>query len=128
MRSLLLPLMAIALSACAGGALSGDPVTTSGSRSDVLTATELASRTGSAMDAIRALRPRFVRSGPSGTAPVVYLNGVRLETAQLLNALRASDVAEVRFLRGIDAVTRYGGGHSDGAILLRLHDGGVRGR
>lgn len=121
MRLLSLLLMALALSACAGATGthgSRDP----GMRSDILTAAEMAPINGSVLDAIRALRPRYLRAKPTHE-PVIYVDGVRVESANRLDLLRVSDVADVRFLRGIDATTGYGTGHAAGAILVRTRRG-----
>ena len=122
MRILLLPILALALSACASsGTGHSAPRDRMQFRSEVLTAAEI-ERSGSVrlLDAIQMLRPRYLtaRRSDAGVAPVVYLNNLRLGTPEQLSTMPSHGVTEVRWLSAIDATTRYGTGHTSGAILV----------
>jgi hypothetical protein len=78
-----------------------------------------------ALDAVRALRPRFLRTRPSGSVqnqdPVpiaVYVNGTRRGGIEALDQILARAVIEIRWLSGNDATTRFGTNHESGAILV----------
>lgn len=81
-----------------------------------------------ALDAIRRLRPAWLRGGTrpaiavgqTSTYPRVHLNGVPLQNIDELEEIDARDVREMRFLNGPDASTRYGTGYMNGAILITL--------
>lgn len=81
-----------------------------------------------ALDAIRRLRPAWLRAGArpavavgQGTNfPRVHLNGVPLQDVSALEQIDATDVREMRFLNGPDASTRFGTGYVNGAILITL--------
>lgn len=81
-----------------------------------------------ALDAIRRLRPAWLRGGTrpavavgrTTTQPRVHLNGVPLQSLEALEEIDASEVREMRFLNGPDASTRYGTGYVNGAILITL--------
>lgn len=53
-------------------------------------------------------------------APLVYLDGVRYGTCETLKNIASDAVEEMRFLDAPDATTRFGTGHTGGAILVRL--------
>jgi hypothetical protein len=122
MRVFTLPLLALALSACASSG-TGQPATRERTqfRSDVLTAAEIenSGRTN-LLDAIQMLRPRYLttRRAHDGRAPVVYINNLRLGGPDQLATMTAQSVAEVRWLSAIEATTRYGTGHTGGAIVV----------
>ncbi len=102
-------------------------------RFDVIESAELASvRHLTALEAIRQLRPRWLRGrGPSigfdgSTQPTAergeervraYVDGIARDL-KLLDMLETEDVASMRFLNASDATTRYGIGHTRGAILI----------
>lgn len=81
-----------------------------------------------ALDAIRRLRPAWLRPGTrpavavgrSTTQPRVHLNGVPMQSLEALEEIDASEVREMRFLNGPDASTRFGTGYVNGAILITL--------
>lgn len=94
---------------------------------NLLTAEEIASvRATHALDIIRQLRPTWLRGrGPVSMRnstpdyPVIYVDGVRAGTPDILERIPAVTVLDIRFLSGRDATTLYGLDHSGGAILLR---------
>lgn len=81
-----------------------------------------------ALDAIRRLRPAWLRAGTrpaiavgqTSSYPRVHLNGVPLGSINELEEIDARDVREMRFLNGPDASTRFGTGYVNGAILITL--------
>ena len=95
-----------------------------GRKSDVITAEEIAkSGVNNALDAIRNLRPAWLRvrgitstqeDSPGGIQ--VYVDGVRLGGTDELENLIAERVQEMRLLSANDATTKYGTGHTQGAI------------
>lgn len=122
-RALSSVLVALALTACAS---TGEPGAPRASR-NVLTQEEIARVNAStAFDAIRQLRPEFLRTRGGGSIQnpgqeyaVVYINGVRAGDLNALNSVRASDVQEVRYMSASEATTRYGTGHAGGVIEIR---------
>ncbi len=52
--------------------------------------------------------------------PFVYVNDARAGRLDVLRSIALADVVEVRYLSPIDATTRFGTGHSSGAILVTL--------
>ena len=81
-----------------------------------------------ALDAIRRLRPAWLRVGTrpavavaqNSSYPRVHLNGVPLQNINELEEINATDIREMRFLSGPDASTRFGTGYVNGAILITL--------
>lgn len=70
------------------------------------------------------LRPRgatSIRSGPE--MAVVYVDGVRRGTPDVLRQIRANEIEEIRFVSGTDATTRYGTDHGGGAIEVKTRSG-----
>ncbi len=125
----------ILLAGCAGAGSGnrGSPGDES-RRFDVIESAELAKvRDHTALEAIRQLRPRWLRGrGPSirfarstgqPTAKRregrvrAYVDGIPRDL-ELLDMLDTEDVASMRFLNASDATTRFGIGHSAGAILI----------
>jgi len=73
------------------------------------------------MDAIRRLRPDWLRvrgatSTASGASIVVYVDGIRVGGTEALGSMSIEGVVELRRLSPTDATTRWGTGHSAGAI------------
>ena len=98
--------------------------------SDVLTLAEISGvPTGAtAYDAVERLRPWFLSTrdargatNPSGRArPAVFVNGVFNGETDLLRAIPVTELVEVRLVRSLDAVHRYGPDYQTGVILVRL--------
>jgi hypothetical protein len=53
-------------------------------------------------------------------APRVYVEGIRVGSCEMLKGIAASTVNELRFLDAREATTRFGTGHTAGAILVAL--------
>jgi hypothetical protein len=80
-----------------------------------------------AYDAVQRLRPHFLRGrgstsirDPQPVLPVVYIAGVKQGGPEALQRVRVSEVEEIRYIGASDATTRYGTGHTGGAIEVVL--------
>jgi hypothetical protein len=100
---------------------------------NVITAEEIATRPadGNAYDLIRSLRPtwfttRGVASGnlsgdgmggiTDNAGIAVYVDGVKMGGTDELRTIEADRIQEMRYLSASDATTKYGTGHTAGAI------------
>lgn len=116
---MLLLLLAVGGCASASGGSSG------GSR-EVLTGEEIYSSSATtAYDAVRLLRPSFLRgrgarsmNAGGGSGPVLYVDGVYRGDPREMEQIPAANVLEIRYLDSTDATMRFGTGHTDGAILV----------
>ena len=115
-------LLALLLGACAT-AQSGD----SGSsrrRSNVLTAEEIeASTTNTAWDAVRQLRPAWLRSRGTRSLtgevyPSVIVDSMAPEPMEFLRNIDCRSILEIRFFDPREATTRFGTGYPSGAIVV----------
>jgi len=119
-------------SACLAAAACAPPSTLSGAPSrNVLRAAEVPTtyRTFTLLDMLRDIRPEFLQNrarttrvgGP--TEPVVYVNGLRLMELDMLRHVATRSLVEVRYVRGVDAVARYGLDHEAGVMLVTAKTG-----
>ncbi len=76
-------------------------------------------------DLIQHVRPEYLRSrGPNSfrnTAPptaVVYLDGMKFGDLEQMKSLSADNVIQIQYLSAPNATTRFGTGHTGGAILI----------
>ncbi len=92
-----------------------------------ITAEEIAllPEVGDAYDAIQRLRPRFLQTrgvnrilSSDPPQPVVYLDEVKRGQIDFLRTVPVRTIGEIRYLRGVDATTRWGIGHEAGAIMI----------
>ena len=96
------------------------------SSADVIVRSELAPLGSmSTLEALQRVRPRFLQPRAASGAmsrsaeyPKVYLDNVPLESVNGLRTVPVSEVFEIRYLDANDATTRYGTGHTAGAILV----------
>ena len=108
--------------------------------SEVITAGEVRPHHATAYDVVASLRPHFLRTLRTASAPpeeagdigerparsqrgdavspTVYLDGVRLGPAVHLRWIRASEIVEIRHLNTVDAGILLGLGHEAGAVLV----------
>ena len=107
---------------------------------DLITREEIQNRaqdSRTALDVVQRLRPHFLREragvrissplSPDSTRnaaavrqPVqVYINGARGTSSSLRN-IQAAAVIDILYLNAADATTRFGTGHDNGAIVVRL--------
>jgi hypothetical protein len=76
---------------------------------------------------VERLRPQWLRGrgstslrDPRPLPPVVYVEGVREGGPEALRRLAAGVILSIDYLGAADATTRFGTGHTGGAILVRL--------
>lgn len=106
---------AVLTSGCAAAGQSGDTP----SRMDVISEAEIADlNVSTAMDAVRRLRPAWLRGSRGGERPVVYIDRARRGGFELLSNLPIDVVLEIRHMSPTEATTLLGTGHSSGAILV----------
>jgi hypothetical protein len=127
-RLVVVALAAFALVSCAGSQSSSapPPAAQSRSRPDVLTEADLAkTEAPNALLVVQQMRPTWLRGRASGTvsagAPpevVVYVNGARVGSPRDLEQISRNSIKEMRYLSASDATTRWGTGHSLGAITV----------
>lgn len=92
--------------------------------SNVITREELsASKSLNAYDAIKNLRPNFLRARGTNTfdpvvstEPTVYVDGQRFGDITNLRSMSVDLIAEIRLLRASDATIKYGTNHTTGVI------------
>ncbi|HWP83534.1 MAG TPA: hypothetical protein VNN76_12880 [Bacteroidota bacterium] len=86
--------------------------------SDVITADEIAREPiiNTAFQAVERLRPQWLATRKARA--LVYWDNVRQGGIESLRAIAASNVAEIRFIDSHEATTRFGTGHTNGAILV----------
>jgi hypothetical protein len=90
----------------------------------VLTSAEIdALGVETAFDAIRQLRPRYLRGRalvsvtyPSASLPVVYMDGFFRGDITSLHTILVHDIEEIQFIGASDATTWWGTGHAGGVI------------
>lgn len=105
--------------ACAGHRIA--PADHTSRTFDRLTAADFAMTSERSLEgAIGALRPSYLRTNYRGESPTVFVNGIQASSPRVLRDVPASDVVEVRFLRGFEATTRYGSIHSGAVIEVTL--------
>lgn len=124
MRSSVIALVAVTLflMACRGANTWDAP---SPSR-NVITRVEIeGSRGNTAWDVVKKLRGNFMASRGSNSLlvkvnkePTVYLDEVEFGDLGTLRQIPASSVAEIRFIEGWNAETKYGPGHAAGVIQV----------
>jgi hypothetical protein len=109
-----------------------DPSVVLGRKSDLLTAAELSAALGladmTAYDAVLRLRPGFLNPrdpvtgaiGARDVLPAVFVNGMYSGGPEVLRVISVSAVAEMQYVRSLDALYRYGPQYGAGVILVRL--------
>ena len=81
-------------------------------------------RTMTALEMLQVVRPDFLRNRAQTTRlagprePVVYLDGARLAELSMLRHVATRSIVSVRYVRGINAVVRYGADHESGALFV----------
>ena len=89
-----------------------------------ITASELLDvHASSAYDAVRQLRPQWLRprgvrslSSSEVVLPAVYMDNAAVGDLAVLQDIEIGDLAEIRYISGPDATTRWGTGVSGGVI------------
>ncbi len=117
-RTCFLSLLAVVIlsSACAS---SGEPGESRPRRSrNLITANELSGLSvASAYEAVRTLRPNWLRPHGRAGLPMIYRDGTRWGETRSLQRIQIGIIREMRFLSASDANTRYGTG-GRGVILV----------
>lgn len=93
---------------------------------NVITTAEIeAANASTAYDVIVKYHANFLRSrGPNSILlkqpkePTVYLDDVEYGTINSLRSIQASTIAQIRFIEGWDAMTKYGSDHVAGVIQI----------
>ena len=110
----------LGLGACAGGAgggASGGAIRRNPDRIDLPELATVAEV--DVLTAVRRLRPVWLRTSPRGDLPQVILDGNPLAGGpEVLEDIRASDVARLEYMSPSDATTLYGTGYPAGAIIV----------
>lgn len=86
-----------------------------------------AERHNTAHSVVENLRPLWLRKRGQNSIEnpsdiVVYVDGSRYGTPDVLHQILANDVASMEFLSPAEATNRYGTGHAHGAILVNSKD------
>ena len=123
-----LALVGLTLTACAAATHSSSrSMGISGMGREVLTAAEIvASRVTDVYQAVLQLRPEFLRRRPiapplaqfSTTSIAVYLDDMPYGSTESLRQIPLERVRLIRYLSPTEANLKYGGSHSNGAILV----------
>jgi len=75
---------------------------------------------------IRRLRPNWLRGrGASsivggGEFPVVYIDEIRNGGLEVLDRISTNSIAQITFIPGRDAATKFGINHGAGAIMIKI--------
>ncbi|RMF61978.1 MAG: hypothetical protein D6743_12785 [Calditrichaeota bacterium] len=82
------------------------------------------------LELIQQLRPEWLlqseRRGvksisvENATEPVVYVNESRYGDVASLRTLSINNIREIKYMKAREATTRFGTGHTGGAILVKL--------
>jgi hypothetical protein len=75
-----------------------------------------------ALQAVQRLRSQWLRTrgGVGGEPPVLYVDGTRRGSADELRFIRTDEVQSMEYMSSSDATTRFGTGHSGGAIMVTM--------
>jgi hypothetical protein len=118
------------LAACASGGSGGGGNTGAPRASrDLIVLSEIEGvEVTNAFELIQRLRPEMLRARSGGgftstPTAVVYLDGVRHGDLSSLNSVPKDIIREVRYINAADATTRFGTGHTGGAILITTRRG-----
>lgn len=110
--------LALGLAGCASGGGGNRPA---GATSNRIVRAELETLGQiDALQAVQRLRSRWIQSrgGMGSDPPVLYVDGTRRGSADELRFIRADEIEQLEFLSAGDATTRFGTGHTGGAILV----------
>lgn len=124
----LVAVLAFVLVGC-GARTEGERTGSARHQQNVITPEEI--RTGpqsNAYDLVLALRPQWLRErgptslgGSANTQVRLYVDDVRVGNAADLRRIPVPSVASLRFMDPIEASSRWGFGHDNGAIMITTH-------
>jgi len=105
-------------SACASSGTAADRSDRPSTRRDIISRAEMDEVAAtSAYDAILRLRPAWLRTRGGSEGDIrVYIDGVNAGDTQRLRVMSLDRVREMRRISASDATTRWGTGHTAGAI------------
>jgi hypothetical protein len=63
-------------------------------------------------------------NAPGQAGPVIYFNEIKQQGLNDLKNIRPGDILEMRYMNGTEASGRYGAGHENGAILVKMKQPG----
>lgn len=112
----------VALAGCTGGL--GQTGGGRGGSGDITRADLDGTSFSSAYNAVERLRPTWLRPRGAPTLsqdnpfPVVYVDGMRRGDLDELQAMPVGDLQTIGYLSPADATTRFGLGHTSGAIVV----------
>lgn len=134
-RALVLPLAAL-LTGCATTSPGSAPLNSS-AREDASVQTErtrrsygellhediIEARHNTALDAVRAMRPQWLRKRGLGSISrpemvKVYINGMLRGGPQALREVNSDSIRSIQYLSASDATQRFGTDHASGAIIV----------
>ena len=123
--------VATAMIALAAGCASSAGVAPSKQNQNLISSDEITqSSAANAYDLIQRLRPNYLRTRgavhgtPNGATKiepvdlVVYLNENRLGNSDQLRQISTSEIREIRYFNASEATTKWGTGHSAGAVQV----------
>lgn len=110
--------LAMGLAGCASGGGGTRPAGASSNRIVMEELTPLGQL--DALQAVQRLRARWLqsRAGATGSPPILYVDGARRGIAAELRFLRSDEIEQLEYMSPSDATTRFGTGHTGGAILV----------
>ena len=122
-RVIVVPALVIAAWSCAGRSQRVEHRTSN----NIVTREEIAAaNVTTAYEALDRLRPMFLRriprsaKGSGSEYAVVFIDGVRRGSPDILRTVSASAIAEIRYLTASDATTHYGLDVDGGVIDVKL--------
>lgn len=135
-RALVLPLAAL-LAGCATTSPGSAPLNSSAAREDASVQTErtrrshgellhediIEARHNTALDAVRAMRPQWLRKRGLGSISrpemvKVYINGMLRGGPQALREVNSDSILSIQYMNASDATQRFGTDHASGAIIV----------
>jgi hypothetical protein len=101
---------------------------------DVITVTDAAGAGArTAWEAVARLRPELLRrrgavspSDETGGLPVVYVNGIRQGSPEMLRSIAADVILDIHYYTPAQAIVQLGYGHPGGVLAVRLRPLGTR--
>lgn len=115
MRTILVTVCFLVVSCGPGGGSSQ-----TGGMRDAITAEEIvAANVYNVYDAVTKLRPLFLQQRGS-SPPVVYVDNVGYGGPATLRDIFTTNIQRIEYIGASDATTRFGTGHSGGAIMVSM--------
>jgi hypothetical protein len=121
-RAIAVAALAIAFAGCGGKSAPTGALRTS---ADLITREEIMKQpVENVYDAVQRLRPGFLRARSTATRttayPVVFVDGIRRGDPETLRTIPTRGVDEIRYIKALDATTRYGLNIEGGVIEVKM--------